>query len=236
MAKRLLGEALAFALSLDAVEAGRIGLHARAEGAAEQLVDRRLIELAGDVPQRDVDRADRGHDRAFAAVVARHVIHAVPQHFGVERIGAGDERPQRLVDDSGGDLGRLQPLRERLAPAGDAFVGYHLDQRGGALAHPALRERERLGERALEDVDGDVGDFHAGRVWTWFVGGQCHGLAAIRRGSSINRLRGVRTSRRDEEFAGGGGRRDRYRSSTGRSRSCCSISSRARRTRKRARH
>ena len=90
MAQRFLGETLAFALAFDPVEAGGVRLHARAERAAEQLVDGHVVKLAGDVPQRDVDGADRRDHRALAAVVARHVVHPVPQHFGVERIGADD--------------------------------------------------------------------------------------------------------------------------------------------------
>ena len=57
----------------------------------------------------------------------------MPEHLYVERIGAGHERPQRLVDCGGGDLGRLEPLRESLAPAADALIGEHLNQRRRAL-------------------------------------------------------------------------------------------------------
>ena len=44
-----------------------VGLHARAVGAAEQPADRQAGGLAEDVPQRDVDAADRMGERAAAA-------------------------------------------------------------------------------------------------------------------------------------------------------------------------
>ena len=44
--------------------------------------------------------------------------------------------------------------------AGQARVGENLNQGGAALAHPALGEREGLGERAFEHMDPDLGDLH----------------------------------------------------------------------------
>ena len=163
VAQRLVGEARRLALSRDAVEPGGVGLHATAKGATQQLVDRLPVELAHDVPERDVDRADRGDHRSLAAVVARHVVHAVPQHLGVERIAADHQRPQRVLDHRGGDLGRLEPLRECLAPPDQPIVGDDLEQRGGALPDPPLRERERFRQRALQDVHLQVGDLHRTR-------------------------------------------------------------------------
>ena len=57
---------------------------------AEQLIDRLPIVFAGKIPQRDVDRADGRHHRTLAAEVAGGVIHLVPEHFDIERIGAKD--------------------------------------------------------------------------------------------------------------------------------------------------
>src|SRR5918992_2483302 len=66
-----------------------------------------------------------------------------------------------MFNSSRGNLGRLQALAERLAPAGDALVGLHLDQRRAAARHPALRERERLRQRRAQHVRPDVRDLHA---------------------------------------------------------------------------
>ena len=46
-------ESLRFALPLDAIEAGRVRLHARAKGTAQQSVDGQLMKFAGQVPERD---------------------------------------------------------------------------------------------------------------------------------------------------------------------------------------
>jgi hypothetical protein len=108
------------------------------------------VELAGDVPQGGVHRVDAGNDRAFAAVVARAVVHVVPQHFDVEWVVVDDQRLQRMFDQRSRNLRRLQALREGLAPADEAVVGEQLDQGGAALSHPALQESEGLSQRALQ--------------------------------------------------------------------------------------
>jgi len=45
----------------------RIGLHALSPHPAEQRRHRLALELAADIPQRDVETADRMHHRAAAA-------------------------------------------------------------------------------------------------------------------------------------------------------------------------
>ena len=158
--ERLVGETGRLALPRDPVEARRVSLHARAERAAQQAMHRHAVGLAGDVPEGDVDRADRGGHGALATVVAGHVIHAVPQHLDVERVRTDQQRTQRRIDHGGRDLRRLEPLGERLAPACDAFVGDDLDDRRGPAAHPALREREGRVERRAQRMDADVDDLH----------------------------------------------------------------------------
>ena len=61
------------------VEAARgIGLDPVA-AAAEQPVDRHVGDLAGDVPQRDVDAADRLHDEPAPAVLPGAGEHLLPE-------------------------------------------------------------------------------------------------------------------------------------------------------------
>ena len=141
----------------------RIHLHPIVKSAPEQPAHRQARSLAADIPQGDVDRADRGDHRARATVVAGRVIHAVREDFGVARIRAEQQRCQRMLDGGGGDRGRLQPLRERLAPAGDAGVGGNLDDRRRALPDPSLRESERMLGRRPQRVNGDAGDFYFGQ-------------------------------------------------------------------------
>src|SRR5205085_863198 len=160
MALGFLREARGLALAADAIETGSVGLHARPEHAAEEPRYRLAARLASNVPAGDVERADRADERAFLAVVARVVVHAVPEHLGLERVGADDEWRERVPYGGRGDLRRLQPLAERLAPADDAFVGRHLDQRRAAALHPALGEGERLLERRAKHMDADAGNLH----------------------------------------------------------------------------
>src|SRR5262249_47994290 len=60
----------------------------------------------------------------------------------------------------GRDLGRLQAMAERFAPARDALVGDELDHHGAAPGHPAHRECEWLLERGREHMGLDRGDLH----------------------------------------------------------------------------
>nr|AIF26358.1 putative mandelate racemase [uncultured bacterium fosmid pJB190D12_contig II] len=199
--ERLVGEARRLARSRDAVETGGVGLNATAKGATQQLVDRLPVALAHDVPERDVDRADRGDHRSLAAVVARHVVHAVPQHLGVERIAPHDERAQRVLDHRGCDLRGLEPLRERLTPPDQPVVGDDFEQRGGALPDPPLRERKRFRQRALQYVNLQVGDLH--RAGSRAVSGPRTGPqggrtpATVTRGRARRRAEWSRRSLRD---------------------------------------
>ena len=70
--------------------------------AAEQLVDRHAEVLARDVPERDVDGAERAHDRR-AAEVAR-AVQVLPVVLDPQRVLA-DQVVRELVDDR---FGRLQ--------------------------------------------------------------------------------------------------------------------------------
>src|SRR5918992_6289909 len=94
----LAGKARSFAMTFDAVETRGIGLNARAKHAAEELRHRLPAHFAGNVPERDVDAADRADHRAFLAVVTRVVVHAVPQHLGLQRILAYQEMLQAVLD------------------------------------------------------------------------------------------------------------------------------------------
>jgi hypothetical protein len=145
------------------IEAGRVGAHFTAERAAQQAMHRNAVCLAGKVPDRDVDRADRRDDRSLAAVIARRVVHPVPQDLGRERVLADQQRRERVLDDRGRDLRRLEALRERLAPADRAVVGFDLDDRRAAPRDDALRKRERTLERRDERMRSDAADLHPGK-------------------------------------------------------------------------
>ena len=154
------GQARGLALAFDAVKARGIGRYLGAKSTSQQGIHGHSISLARDVPQRNIQRADGRHHRALAPVVSSGVVHAVPQHFGGERVGSQQQRLERMLDRRCRYFGRLQALGKGLAPADQARVGENLNQGGAALAHPALGECEGLGERAFEHMDPDLGDLH----------------------------------------------------------------------------
>src|SRR5438093_430163 len=84
--------------------------------AADQHVDGQSRGLAGDVPKRMLDSADRGVDHR-AARKAREVVHGGPEVLDIARILA-DQPALEIAD--GGDGGLVRPDRIRLAPARDA--------------------------------------------------------------------------------------------------------------------
>src|SRR5688500_3889324 len=106
----------------------------------------------------------------------------MPENFGLQRVRSKNNFPQCMIDCRSGNLRRLQALAERLAPAGDAFVGLDLDQGRAAARHPALRERERLRQRRAQHVRPDIRDLHAMPTW------ESRGIA------SAGRLRIISTS------------------------------------------
>ena len=102
-----------------AVEAARVNRNPRLRAAAEQTIHRLLRGLAEQVPQRDVDRADRDHADALAAERHRLAIHVLPEKLDVPRIRADEQRLEIQIDDLLGD-----ERRERgVADADEAVVG-----------------------------------------------------------------------------------------------------------------
>ena len=87
------------------IQAGGVAIDLGAEGAADQLVDRLVAGLADDVPQRDVDTADRGDRHALGAVILDPVVEIFPDHLDVERI-APDHAGCELAVDEGFRHGR----------------------------------------------------------------------------------------------------------------------------------
>ena len=128
---------------LRAARLARVGVaihaHAVAEFSAEHLVDRNAIGLAGEVPERDLDR----RDAAALPAVAAELLDAPEQPVDVAGVLA--EQPALQHEREGG-AGAVAHLAE----ADDALVGVDLQQRG----------RER---RADDLGDPHVGDPKLGR-------------------------------------------------------------------------
>src|SRR3954449_11604566 len=145
-----IGERVAAPLT---IEASGIGLAPVAQRAADQAMHRQAEMPALQIPQRDVDCAQRFDREALLAVVAQPIIEALPMPLGGERILPNQQRLVELYDRSG------QPRRaERLAPAAVAVLSDDLDKAGAAPFVPGLRIGEGLGQRCFENVDPDVPD------------------------------------------------------------------------------
>src|SRR5215831_8798800 len=114
-----------FAFPVEA--AAGIGLDPVAAGA-EKAIERQFRDLAGDVPQRDVDAADRIHDDAAAAELAGAREHLLPQALDQERVLADQHRPQDLLDDVAGGAA----ADPRLANPDRALIGLDLDKEAAA--------------------------------------------------------------------------------------------------------
>src|SRR5204862_3705125 len=93
------------------------------------------------IPESDVDRAQRFDRQTFLAMVAQPVVEALPDRLGRQRIGAEE---QRLVvfDDRCCQSRRA----ERLAPAARAVLADDLDETRPAALVPCLRIGKRLGQ------------------------------------------------------------------------------------------
>ena len=117
-----------------------VGADAIADGPAEELVNRDAVELADDVPERDVDGRLRAREDGAAsqeAGAANHLpVRLDPGRILTDQIAA--EIVHRCLDGLGSEL------HAGLSPARDPFVGADPDER-------PLR-------RADECVDG--GDLH----------------------------------------------------------------------------
>ena len=129
--------------------------------AAEQAIKRLARALAGNVPQRDVERRQREGDRTVARAIALPVGDVAHQRRNVGRVAADRERRNRFLHRDFGDAAGGEA--KTLAPADDAVVGRHLDEQ--RLHFRPLHGRGVLGGIAevvrhadVERLDG--GDFH----------------------------------------------------------------------------
>ncbi len=147
----LAGEAVGrFAFLIEA--AAGIGLDTVAAGA-EQPVDRHPRDLAGDVPERNVDAAHRIHDDAAAAVLASAREHLLPQPFDQQRVLAEQHRPQLSFDHVAG----AAAADPGLADADNAAIGFDLNQEAAAgrlhAAGAAIGGLAAVGQRDRADID-----------------------------------------------------------------------------------
>ena len=124
IAERLvLGGALAHATHVENREAEHrgIGRNAVAGRPAEQAEHRLAQPSPLEVPQRAVDRADRQHGVALAAV-HHDAVHLIPKFLVRDRVLAEDDRAQTLRHEGSHHVG------QRAGDADGAFVGLDADE------------------------------------------------------------------------------------------------------------
>ena len=164
IAERFLDRLFVQAIHVLEVKAGRIGLQRGTETAADQLVDRLVGGFADNVPQRNINTADRCDGHARQAVILDLVVELFPQHFNVEGIAPDDRRAQHRFDDGAIDCRRAIAI----APADGAVVGTDLDdQRALGFVEPAARRGKRLVHVDEQLMRNDFGNLHSGPVTTF---------------------------------------------------------------------
>ena len=155
------GDALGGLLGRVGHQHRRVRAHAIAPDLPEELAHRLAERLAADVPERDVDAADRVDPDPAAADVDQAAVHRVPRAFDVERVAPDERRAEAvgdgvgavLADESGDDVGGGVDL----ADPDDALVGVHEDDE---VVLAPVRDPVVDG-RLSEDDRLDVGDLHA---------------------------------------------------------------------------
>ena len=127
-------------------------MHPLAAGAAEKLVDRNAEPFPEDVPQRDVDRRERGGgDLAPFEVGA--AIHRLPEVLDAARILADQKAAEMLQHPLHGELTAGDPP---FADAGDPFIC--LD-----------RDDELVTVSNFDWIAAHPGDLHAFSSCPWLV-------------------------------------------------------------------
>src|SRR5439155_7426065 len=152
------GDGVRLAVAQQARVRGQVG----ARTAAEQPVERQPRELAGDVPERDVDAGERVDGRPVAPDTVQQALEVVVDRGDLRRVAAHAQWAEHGVD------GRARrgedPVAERLTPAADTGVGVDAHQQHVDAGHRAvaqLRRRPLDDHRQVDDERLDAGDLHA---------------------------------------------------------------------------
>ncbi|CUJ52345.1 Uncharacterised protein [Achromobacter xylosoxidans] len=149
-------------LAVQVVTATGVGRHGLQLDRAEELVQRQAGGLGIQVPQRDVQRADRAHHRALAPLQQGLLVHRLPQPLDRVRILAQQHRRQQALH---------RGLEDCAAGAADVAEADAFDAVGAADLHQsvvagrdgAVRKRGDLVQRhgGCANVDG----FNDGHGW-----------------------------------------------------------------------
>ena len=124
------------------VAARRIGVHRSAESAAHQGMHRLAQRLAPQVPQRNVDGADRLDIGAFLTEIARKAVKTIRGNHRSTGWRADQQRGQNVIDARRHRFRRA--VLAALAPTGQTGIGGDLDQQTVTLGEFCLRRIEGL--------------------------------------------------------------------------------------------
>ena len=123
---------------LDAIKPAGVDRNSRLGFPTQQPVHRLFGRLAKEVPQRDVDCADRCHPDSLSAERHRFSIHVLPKELNVPRVGSDQNWLQVKVNHLLGDWRR----QRRVADAHMTIVGENLNH------EPAVKRKRRHGSLA----------------------------------------------------------------------------------------
>ena len=136
-----------------------IGAHPVTMRPADQLVQRQACHFACNIPKRDVHTRQGLHWHAFLPVIAQQVVNLVPDHVAVQRVVVQHHGLDHLFHDPL-ICQRHVARTKTFAPAGDAVVGLHLNQMGGATGIVLLGIAQFFGQVVLQHVAVYGGDLH----------------------------------------------------------------------------
>ncbi len=124
---------------------------------APELVERQPRRLPDDVPQRDVERAERIGRDALALDAAIRAVHALPQPLDQRRVLAHQQRRKTRVEVGLDGLGTTAAEGQGVAQAGEALVGANVRDDQAVVREV---ERDGLAVRNAQHGAVDGGDFH----------------------------------------------------------------------------
>jgi len=155
IARRLLAQIGLVVRALAAIEPGRIGGDRHADRPAHQRMDGLPERPAGEVPQRDVDPAERLDGEALLAVIAEAGVEIFPDRLAGARVASREQLAVEPHDR------RIQPRRPvDLAEAADAVLRNDLHDERPALVVPGAGIGEGRGELRAQDMCHDGSDLH----------------------------------------------------------------------------
>lgn len=116
-------------------------------------------DLACNIPQRNVDAGQRLQWHPLLSVIAHQIVDLVPDHIAIQRVHPQNHWLNNPFDNAlvgQSDIARTKTF----TPAGDALIGFNLDQMGRPFGIILLRIAKRLRQVVAQNMTRNAGDFH----------------------------------------------------------------------------